>query len=40
MIHSFDLFKRFLKNIESFSTSKKNTYYYLKMVFRHLETKW
>ncbi len=33
MIHSFNLYKRFLKNIKSFCSSKKNTCYYSESGF-------
>src|SRR5258707_15607061 len=32
MIHSFDLFKRFFKNIKWFFSSFKNSYYYTKVI--------
>ncbi len=40
MIHSFDLFKRFFKNIKWFFSSFKNSYYYMKVIFRCLGAEW
>src|SRR5258707_9151200 len=40
MIHSFDLFKRFFKNIKQFFSSFKNSYYYTKVIFRCLGAEW
>ena len=40
IIHTFNVFKRFFKNIQPFFSSSRNTFFTWNIIFRHIGTKW